>query len=175
MSVPLRRTLQSSPAVEAEGDVEALDALARRALDQVVQRRGDDRLLSLGRDIDEAQVCVARELGRGRVVDHAREWLAGIELAISVFQLSHRALQVEVAGREDAAGHRDQMGDEGHAYAPVPAQLPKLLGQLRQVAVTADRVGPHGLVDLAEMDSDARRTSGATDARLGIHDDVRTD
>src|SRR5258708_38181444 len=107
MSVPLRRTLQSSPAVEAEGDVEALDALARRALDQVVQRRGDDRLLSLGRDIDEAQVCVARELGRGRVVDHAREWRARIEPAISGLQPSPRALQVAAAGPEGAPGPRD--------------------------------------------------------------------
>src|SRR5450759_1960942 len=122
-SGPLSQSLQRGRAVEPERDVEALHALARRALYEVVQCRGDDRLLPLGGDVDEAEVRVARELGGRRVVDHPRERLARIELSICVSQLFERTFQVEVAGGEDASGHRNQVWYERDLDLPVPAEL----------------------------------------------------
>src|ERR1700682_2259357 len=113
MSRPLGRKLQCGGALEAERDVEALDALARRALDQVIQRRRDHRLLALRRDVDQAKVRVAGELGRGRLGDNLREWLARVELSIRILELRERALVVEGAGGGDGGGAREEVRDEG--------------------------------------------------------------
>src|SRR5450759_660128 len=167
-SGPLSRSLQRGRAVEPERDVEALHALARRALHEVVQRRGDDSLLPLRGDVDETQVRVARQLGGRRVVDHPRERLARIELSICVLQLFERAFQVEIAGGEDAPGHRDQVWYERDLDLPVPAELAQLLRHLGQVAMTADRVRAQRLVDLAAVHFDAMRPHGPAGARLGF-------
>src|ERR1700682_3282017 len=81
MSGPLGWKLQRGGALEAEGYVEALHTLARRSFDQVVHRRGHHCFLALRRDVDEAQVGVARELGGRRVADDLSERLARVELA----------------------------------------------------------------------------------------------
>src|ERR1700694_4849308 len=99
MSRPLGRKLQRGGALEAERDVEALDTLARGAFDQVVQRGRDHRLLALRRDVDQAKVRVAGELGRGRLGDNLREWVARLEPSIRILELGGRAL-----GGEQASG-----------------------------------------------------------------------
>src|SRR2546421_10640077 len=151
MSRPLRRTLERGRAREAKRDVEALDSLARRALHQVVERGGDDCFSALGRNVDQAEVRVRRELGGRRPLDDLGERLAGVELAIRVAQLLHRAFQVEVAGRKDAADHRHEMRDERHLHLAVPAQGTKLLQDLRKMSVAVDGVGADGFVHLAEV------------------------
>src|SRR6266850_809105 len=94
MSGPLHRTLQRSRAFETERDVEALDALARSALQQVVERRGNYRLLLLCGDVDQAEIGVARELGGRRLGDYPGEGLACIELSIGVLQLGQRVVHL---------------------------------------------------------------------------------
>src|ERR1700687_3397747 len=128
MSGPLGWKLQRGGALEAEGYVEALHTLARRSFDQVVQRRGHHCFLALRRDVDEAQVGVARELGGRRVADDLSERLARVELAVGVLQLGERAFQVEVAGGENAASHRDEMRDKSDLHVTVATQLAELLG-----------------------------------------------
>src|SRR5450759_5794980 len=117
-SGPLGRALQSARAVEAERDVEAFDALARGAFDQVVERRGDHCFLSLSGHIDQAQVRVASELGCRRSVDDSRERLVRIERSICVLQLLERTLEVEIARGEDPPGHGYEMGDERDSNVP---------------------------------------------------------
>ena len=94
-----------------------------RALQQVVECRGDDSLLFLRGHVDQAQVGVARELGRRRLSDHPGEGLVCIELSIGVLQLGHRAFQVEVARGEDATRHRDEVRHESDPNIAVPAEL----------------------------------------------------
>src|SRR5919199_4221374 len=86
-SRPLQRRLQPRRPLESEGDVEAFDPLAGGALDQVVKRRGDDSLLALGGDIDQAQVRVARQLRGGADRYDPRERMAGVELPVRLFEL----------------------------------------------------------------------------------------
>ncbi len=115
---------------------------------------------------------MARELGRGRVVEHSRERLTRIELSVRVLQLFERPFQVEVARGEDASGHRDEVRHERDMNLTVPAELAQLLSQLRKVAVAADRIGADRLVDLAEMDPNAGGPPGPTDARLGVDHEI---
>src|SRR6266536_2173026 len=108
-SRPLKRTFERRRAVKSERYVEALDTLARGPLDEVVEGGGHNGLLALRRDVDQAPVGVAGQLGVGGLVDYFRERLLGIELAIGVFQCTHRTLELEVARGEDAARHRHEV------------------------------------------------------------------
>src|SRR6266851_1338788 len=96
-SRPLDRSLQGRLAVETERDIEALEPLSRRALDEVVEGGRHHGLVVLRRHVDQAEVGVARELCAWALRDHAGEGLACIELPVSVLQLGQRSLEVEVA------------------------------------------------------------------------------
>src|SRR5712692_8509870 len=96
-SRPLDRPLQGRLAIEAEGDVEALDPLSRCALDQVVERRRHHRLAVLSRYVYKAEVGVARKLGRRALRNHPCERLACVELAVSILERLVRSVEVEVA------------------------------------------------------------------------------
>ncbi|GAC1645540.1 MAG: hypothetical protein NVS9B11_16800 [Candidatus Dormibacteraceae bacterium] len=64
------------------------------------------------------------------------------------------------------------MWHEGDIHRAVPAQLAKLLSQLRKVAVAADGVGTHRLVDLAEVDAQPGRAARPAHARLGVNHEI---
>src|SRR5207244_2254780 len=108
-SRPLHGTEKRGGPVEAAGDVEALDPLARRALDEVVERGGDHCLLPLRADVDQAQVGVRRELRGRSLVNDPGERLTRVELAVRFLELPGRTLEVEVAGGQDASSHGCQM------------------------------------------------------------------
>src|SRR5712692_6422160 len=129
---------------------------------------------------------MAGELGGRALRDHAREGLARIELAVSVLQLGQRSFEVEVAGGQDPARHRRQVGHERDSWLPTPWGAPprsgsegrtehpidarKFLNNLGHVAMTLDRIRAERLVDLAEMDAHRRRSPRTADARFGVDD-----
>ena len=86
-----------------------------------------------------------------------------------------------MAGRQDAPGHRDQVGQEvdtGGAGVGVRgqagsgAQRRELLLDLGDVAVAAEAVGADALVDLAEMELRLGLAAGARDPALGVDDEI---
>src|SRR2546426_12619548 len=104
-SRPLKRTFERRRAVKSERYVEALDTLARGPLDEVVEGGGHNGLLALRRDVDQAPVGVAGQLGVGGLVDYFLGRWFGIDRAIRVFQFTRRTREIEVAGSVVAALH----------------------------------------------------------------------
>src|SRR5258708_31620507 len=97
MSRPLNRHLQSGLTVEAEGDVEALHALAGSAFDQVVEGPRNDRLATLSLYVHQEEVRVARLLGGRALGGHFWEKLSPIKLRLGVLQLARSAFSVRIA------------------------------------------------------------------------------
>ena len=92
-----------------------------------------------------------------------------------------RAARADVAGREDPAGHRDEVGEEVDRdragvgvglEAGVGGDLRELLLDLRDMAVAAEAVRLHALVDLAEHQVGLRLAARARDAALGVDHEV---
>src|SRR5229473_3068901 len=127
---------------------------------------------------------MAGELGGRALRDHAREGLARIELAVRVLQVGQRSLEVEVAGGQNPARHRRQVGHERDSWLPTPWGAPprsggegrtehpidarKFLNHLWHVAVTFDCIRAERLVDLAEMDAHRRRSPRPAHVRAAL-------
>ena len=118
---------------------------------------------------------MAGELRLGRARHHPGEGLTRVELLVRLLQLVRAALQVEVAARQDAADHRQQVGQERDPRSPAVRQQPQLLRHLRRVPVAADRVGLGRLGHLGEVDPERRRAAGSRDPGLAVDDDVSAD
>ena len=113
--------------------------------------------------------------------DDRHERLVGVRLGVQGVELGlvDRPGRPDVAGRQDAAGHRDEVGQEvdrlrrpGLRRAGRAAEPRELLLDLGDVAVAADAVRLHALVDLAEHQVGLGLAAGAGDAALGVDDEV---
>ena len=69
-------------------------------------------------------------------------------------------------------GRKSTAAAPGFAAGPRRSSRPELLLDLGDVAVAADAVGLHALVDLAEHEVGLGLAAGAADAALGIDDEV---
>src|SRR5258706_13067832 len=119
MVVPLRlggRSQESRILGQPAHEVEALDALAGAALDQVVDRRENDRGPAFGGHADVDEVRPLHVVHVRRSLAQTDEALARIGLLEDLEQLvgAGLLLQGDVAGREDAAHERRRVGLEEH-------------------------------------------------------------
>ena len=155
--------------------------LAGRALDEVVEDAdGEHAAGPLVHAAEDAELVAAQDVLRGGgVVDDRDERLVAVGLAVDLVELRLRdgAGRADVAGGEDPAGHRDEVGQEVDAAgARVRVRGGGLAGQLlldlADVAVGEDAVRLDALVDLAEVEVGLGVAAGARDAALGVHDDV---
>ena len=166
-------------------EVERLHGLAGRALDEVVlDADGDDPAGPLVEaDVDEHVVAAGRVLGRRRRGHDPDERLARVRGRVELVELvlRDRAGRADVVRRVDPAGHRDEVRDEVDGDgAGVRARVEALAGgrdrelllDLGDVAMAAETVGLHVLVDLAEHHVGLRVAAGAGDAALRVDHEV---
>ncbi len=131
-------------------------------------------------DVEPGLVAAGHVLRRRRLGDHLHEGLARVSDREQLVELglAGRPGRPDVGRGEDPPGHRDQVGQEvdraeGRRRAAVPG-LALARGQagflldLGHVAVAADGVGLHALVDLTEHQLRLRLPAGSRDAALGI-------
>jgi hypothetical protein len=133
--------------------------------------------------VDEHVVAAGRVLGRRRRGHDPDERLVRIRGRVEPveFGLGDRPRRSNVARREDAPRHRDEMGEEVDAdRARVRARVEalasrgerQLLFDLGDVAVPAEAVRADALVDLAEQHLGLEVPTRARHAALGVHDEV---
>ena len=122
--------------------------------------------------VDEGMVGAGRLLRGRRRVGDVHERLTVIR---EVQQVRDRAVvevraERQVAGRQNAARLRHEMGDEGHREWRAGAG--KALLDLGPMSMALQPVGAGRLGQLGEQVVRAGPASGAADARLGVHDHV---
>ena len=182
-----RELLEAGRLGQPVDGVEGLDRLAGGALDEVVDDAdGEDPAGPLvDADVDPAGCCCPRTcFVAGGWVDHVDEGLAGVGLGVEGVELALGDGPAS-AGRGRRRGCRASSGRGGggsrrrappgwrpaRARPAVPS-AGKLLLHLGDVAVAADAVRLHALVDLAEHEVLLRLAAGARDAGLGVDDEV---
>ena len=93
--------------------------------------------------------------------------LVGVTLLVQRLQIhaaiNHRGVERGV----DTANHRCQVRHEGQPDI-LPGRAAQPLANLRQMAVTFNRVGLHAFAGLTEQRADTGAAPGATDARLAV-------
>src|SRR5215207_816536 len=154
----------------ARHEVEVLERLARGALAQVVDD-GEDRDPAAARVEHRADLGVVGALHRAharRGIDDLHEGVVGIVGRVVVAEVVgvRRALgETRVAGGQQPAVDRDQVGREGHWLA-------ELLLDLGRVAVRVDLVRAHVVGGARVVDRLGGPAPGAADAGLGVDDHV---
>ena len=131
--------------------------------------------------MNQAIVVSQGLLGLWRIVGHLDEGVIGIEIPVELADstagvrvLGHVGVKRGVAGTENAAGHRDEVGQESQ-FDRIIGHGVELLADFWQVAVAVDRVGHDILVHLGEVSGHAEGAASAGNSGLAVNDDVTAD
>ena len=157
----LRGVVQPLGLVEAEHQVQVLDALAGGALPDVVDRReGHHPAVLLDRDVDVALVGVAQRPQVRRPVEDPDERLVGVALLVERATTSSREVGSESVAKQVASSpwsSGTRCGHEGDRRRA--AERRQLLFDLRPVPVALGLVG-EGVLGHRARSGRGRRSSG---------------
>src|ERR1700675_4236726 len=180
-----RELFQARRLGQAVNEVERLDRLAGGALDQVVlDADGDDALGPLVvPNVHVDLVAAGHVLGGRWCGDHGHERLNPVGVGVERVELglADRPRWPHVAGRQDAAGHRNEVGqevDRSDARVGTTGQAPRcvdrrqFLFDLGNVSVAAQAVGLDALIDFTELELRLGFAAGARYAALRVDDEV---